>query len=311
MKKVAVVYGGWSKEAEISRKSGKAVASALRRLGFNVSELELSRDIAQKLLKLSPDFVFPVLHGKPGEDGSFQGLLEILEIPYIGENHKVSSLCMDKDFTKRLLKNYGIDTPKWISIKGKRELFKLEDWQIFPSVVKPAEEGSSIGLKVVYEKDTLTQIVKDLLQITDKVIVEEFISGREFTCGFVSGKVFTPLEIKPKSGIYDFETKYTKGAAEFVPETTPLGGKIKEITLNVVECLEIENLCRVDFRYDSKRKKLLVLEVNTIPGMTETSLLPQMARVDGISFDSLINLIISAKGFGVGISSNLRHDKVC
>ncbi len=307
MKKVAVVYGGWSSEADISRKSGKSIASALRRLGFNVLELELTRDIATRLLEINPDFVFPVLHGKPGEDGTFQGMLEILGIPYVGENHKVSSLCMDKDLTKRLLKEHGIKTPRWVSVKRK-PLKGLEDWNIYPAVVKPSEGGSSIGLNIVNDKSSLMEAVGNLLKFSEKAIVEEFIYGEEYTCGFVSGRVFTPLKIVPQTGIYDFKAKYTKGLTNFFPEKGSLGEKIKQLTLKVVEALEIENICRVDFRYNPKKGEIYVLEINTIPGMTETSLLPQMANIDEITFEGLIKLIISAKGFNVELSSNFNND---
>ena len=269
----------------------------MKRLGFEVFELELSPDIAVSLLQIKPDFVFPLLHGRPGEDGTFQGLLEILKIPYVGENVKVSSLCMDKDWTKRLLKEGGIKVPLGVSIKREEDLKGVEGWSNFPAVVKPAEGGSSIGMEIVRDKEGLFKAVRRLLSRGEKVLVEEFIPGREFTCGFVSGRVFTPLEIRPKRGIYDFETKYSKGAADFVPEKSPLGERIKNLTLKVVEVLEIENLCRVDFRYNTQSGELFVLEVNTIPGMTETSLLPTMAKVDGLNFDELIGLIISAKRF--------------
>ena len=303
-RKVAVVYGGWSPEAEISRKGGKAVASALRRLGFEVGEFELSPDIANRLPDFKPDFVFPLLHGRPGEDGSFQGLLEILKIPYVGESVKVSSLCMDKDWTKKLLREAGVRVPRGVSLKKEEDLERLEGWESFPAVVKPAEGGSSIGMKIVENRKALTEAAERLLRRGEKVLVEEFIPGREYTCGFVSGRVFTPLEIRPKGGIYDFETKYTEGGAEFIPEKSPLGEKIKRLTLEVVEALEIENLCRVDFRYNTQTGELFVLEVNTIPGMTETSLLPTMAKVDGLTFEELIGLIISAKGFYDWLSSN-------
>jgi len=290
-KKIAVVYGGWSSEAEISRKSGKAVANALKQIGYEIYELELSRDIALKLLELKPDKVFPLLHGSPGEDGTFQGLLEILGIPYIGENVKTSAVCMDKDWTKRILQSFGIDTPRWVVIKDlgnlRKELFKNH-----PLVVKPAEEGSSVGLAIVENFDQLTDAIKELLP--KKVIVEEFIPGREFTCGFVKGKVLPPIEIKPKKGIYDFEAKYIKGLTEFEPVRDPsLVKKIQQLTLKVVEALEIKTLCRVDFRYNPSDDRLVVLEVNTIPGMTETSLLPKMAKLEGITFENLVKLMVS------------------
>ena len=297
MKRIAVVCGGWSDEAEISRKGANAVASALKRLGYETHLLELTPRIAVELLELKPDLVFPLLHGKPGEDGTFQGLLEILGIPYVGEGVKVSALCMDKDLTKRLLKERGISVPPGVAVRGLSDPL-LEEWNTFPAVVKPAEGGSSIGLEIVKDRVALLKAVERLLAKTEKVLIEKAVGEREFTCGFVAGKVLTPLEIKPKSGIYDFKTKYTKGAADFIPTTDRIGEEIKTLTFEVVKTLEIENLCRVDFRYDPSTGNFYVLEVNTIPGMTETSLLPTMAKIDGISFDHLVELLISAKTIG-------------
>ena len=297
MKRIAVVCGGWSPEAEISRKGAKAVAAALKRLGFETHLLELTPDIAVRLLELKPDLVFPLLHGKPGEDGTLQGLLEIMGIPYVGEGVKVSSLCMDKDWTKRLLSEGGVEVPEGVAVRSSKDPV-LEGWNKFPAVVKPAEGGSSIGLRIVRDKGELLEAVEALLKFEKKVLVEKVVGEREYTCGFLEGRVLTPLEIKPKSGIYDFETKYTKGAAEFLPVRGKLGERIRDLTLKVVRSLEIQHLCRVDFRYDPRADRLYVLEVNTIPGMTETSLLPTMAGLEGISFDRLVELLISAKATG-------------
>lgn len=297
MKKIAIICGGTSPEAEISRKSASAIANALKNLGYSVKILELKKEIDLDLRKFSPDLIFPLLHGSPGEDGTVQGLLECLGFPYIGEGVKVSALCMDKDWTKRLLESFGIDTPRWVAIKDKKELPILEEWNSFPAVVKPANGGSSVGLRVVNNHSELKNTVFELINISEKVLVEEFIEGREFTCGFAGGRIFTPLEIIPKKGLYDFETKYTKGLAEFKPVKNSLGEEIKSLTSKVVKALEIRNLCRVDFRYNPSNGKLFVLEVNTIPGMTETSLLPLMAKIDGLTFEELIELVISAKTF--------------
>jgi D-alanine-D-alanine ligase len=291
VKRVAVIYGGWSSEAEISRKSGKAVANGLRDLGLEVFELELTPQIAQQLLNLKPDCVFPVLHGKPGEDGSIQGLLEILRIPYIGENIKVSATCMDKDWTKRLLKEKGLPTPKWMTVYRGQPLEEI-NWSIFPAVVKPSDGGSSLGLNIVKTRDELLKTLNHLLKSYEKILIEEFIKGKEFTCGFVGGEILPPLEIKPKKGIYDFEAKYTKGATEFLPVKAPLKEKIQDLTKKVVQTLEIKQLARVDFLYSLDKDTLFITEVNTIPGMTETSLLPLMAKNKGFSFKDLLKLLL-------------------
>jgi D-alanine-D-alanine ligase len=291
VRKIAVVYGGWSSEAEVSRKSGKAVAKGLKKLGYEVIELELTPRVAVDLLELKPDCVFPILHGKPGEDGAFQGLLEILRIPFVGENVKVSAICMDKDWTKKLLKEEKLPTPKWTVFYKDRPLGDIP-WNTFPAVVKPAEEGSSVGLKIVKNQKELTEALKTLKEHYEKILIEEFIPGREFTCGFVSGEILPPLEIKPKKGIYDFKAKYTKGETEFLEVEEPLREKIQQITLKVIKVLEIKYLARVDFRYHSEKGTLFITEVNTIPGMTETSLLPLMVKKRGFSFERLLKLLL-------------------
>ena len=291
-KRIAVVYGGWSSEAEISRKSGKAVAKALKNLGYEVFELELNRNIASELTEIKPDLVFPALHGKPGEDGTFQGLLEIMGIPYAGEGVKTSALCMDKDWTKRILLSAGIDTPDWWVVK-RGETFEVDRFGEFPLVVKPSEEGSSVGLSVVKNKVELLNSINALLTKVEKVIVEKFVEGREYTVGFVKNKFFKPLEIVPKKGIYDFEAKYTAGLTDFIPvENEEIEKKLLNLAEKVVKTLDIENICRIDFRFDEKNGKFFVLEVNTMPGMTETSLLPKMASLSGYSFEELIDLLI-------------------
>ncbi|HID79290.1 MAG TPA: D-alanine--D-alanine ligase [Aquificales bacterium] len=292
MKRIAVIYGGTSPEANISRKSARAVSKALKNLGYLVKEFELEKGLVTKLAEFSPDLVFPILHGSPGEDGTVQGFLECLGLPYVGEGVKVSALCMDKDWAKRLLETFGINTPRWVAIKDKKELPAVEKWNSFPAVVKPATGGSSVGLRVVNNLSELKSSVIEILNLSEKVLVEEFIEGREFTCGFAGGRIFTPLEIIPKKSLYDFETKYTEGLAEFKPVKGELREEVKSLTAKVVKALEIKKLCRVDFRYDSSKERLFVLEVNTIPGMTETSLLPLMAKIDGLTFEELIELIL-------------------
>ena len=302
--RIAVIYGGKSSEAAISRKSAEAIIKALKKLNYEVLPLELNKNLAYILSKEKIDLAFPILHGKPGEDGTIQGLLEILEIPYIGNTVKTSAVCMDKDFTKRILQTYNIPTPKGIVIYGK-EMEKIENWKIFPAVIKPAEEGSSIGMGVASNKKELLEYLQNLLKKGfKKILIEEFLSGEEYTCGYAFGEVFTPLKIMPKKSniqvvknkkpvaIYDFYAKYTKGATEFYPvEKEPLATLLKEITARIVKIFEIKSFCRVDFKSNEKGE-IKVLEINTIPGMTETSLLPLMARLNGYTFEDFIEKLI-------------------
>ncbi len=290
-KTVAVIYGGWSPEAEISRKSGRAVAEALRRLGFNVVELELTRDIAKELLKINPDLVFPVLHGKPGEDGTLQGLLELMGIPYVGEGVKTSAVCMDKELTKMVLHSSDVPTPAWCSVKGNTIRGKFPN--SYPLVIKPAEGGSSLGLKILKNASELEKELKKFLLKEEKYLIEEFVKGREFTLGYVKGELLPPLEIKPRRGLYDYKSKYTKGETDFEEVNDPsLLKLLHETAEKVVQVLEIRVLCRIDIKV-SEEGIPYVLEVNTMPGMTETSLLPKMADMTGYKFDDLIAKLVN------------------
>ena len=284
--------GGKSSEREISLKTGKAISEALRRLGHEVHELDLTPELPCKLLELKPHKVFIALHGRPGEDGTVQGMLEILGIPYTGSDTISSAVCIDKDFTKRIVQSLGIKTPKWEVISSEEDLENLR-WVSFPAVLKPAREGSSIGLEIIKDKKELKEKAKELLKRTEKLIVEEFIEGRDLTVGFLKGKVLPVIEVKPKKGIYDYESKYTKGKTEYVfLDDETLEKKLQEISEKIYKTLNLKDFARIDYRVDEKGE-IYFLEVNTIPGMTELSLLPMAAKKVGIDFDGLINIIIS------------------
>ncbi|WP_459774650.1 D-alanine--D-alanine ligase family protein [Aquifex pyrophilus] len=287
--------GGKSSEREISLKTGEAVAKALRELGHEVYTFDLTPELPCKLLELKPDKVFIALHGRPGEDGTVQGMLEILGIPYTGSDTIASAVCIDKDFTKRILQREGIKTPKWEVIYEREDLENL-NWDTFPAVVKPAREGSSIGLKVVSSFDELKGHVEELLKKTEKVMIEEFIKGRELTVGMLKGEPLPVIEIRPKKGVYDYESKYTKGMSEYVViEDETLTEKLHEISKKIYKVLSLKDFARIDFRL-SEDGEIYFLEVNTIPGMTELSLLPMSAKAKGIDFRELINIIISEGG---------------
>ena len=290
--KIVVLMGGKSSEREVSLKTGKAVAQALRRLGHEVYELDLSRDLPCKLLELNPDKVFIALHGRPGEDGTVQGMLEILEIPYTGSDTISSAVCIDKDFTKRIVLSLGINTPKWEVINSKEELSNLS-WKDYPAVLKPAREGSSVGLEIVKSEQEMKEKAEEMLKWSEKLILEEFIEGRDLTVGFLKGRVLPAIEIKPKKGIYDYESKYTKGKTEYLfLDDDNLEKKLQKISEKIYKILNLKDFARIDYRVDRKGK-IYFLEVNTIPGMTELSLLPMAAKRVGINFDNLIDIIIS------------------
>ena len=284
--------GGKSSEREISLKTGRAISEALKRLGYEVYELDLSPELPCKLLELKPDKVFIALHGRPGEDGTVQGMLEILGIPYTGSDTITSAVCIDKDFTKRIVQSLGIKTPRWEAVNSEEDLKDLR-WDSFPVVLKPAREGSSIGLEIVKDEEELKSKAKELLKKTEKLIVEEFIEGRDLTVGFLKGKILPVIEVKPKKGIYDYESKYTKGKTEYLfLEDKTLEKKLQKISERICKVLNLKDFARIDYRLN-KEGEIFFLEVNTIPGMTELSLLPMAAKRIGIDFDNLINIIIS------------------
>lgn len=282
--------GGRSSEREISLKTGKAIAEALKEMGHEVFELDLTEDLCQRLMEIKPNKVFIALHGPYGEDGRIQGLLDILGIPYTGSGVLGSALAMDKDITKRLLRSEGILTPDWICVrKGE----PVPEWRSFPAVVKPADQGSSVGLKVVEGRKELENAVKELFQLTEKVLVESFIEGRDMTVGVLKDKALPVIEVRPKKGIYDYESKYTKGATEYLfLDEEDLSRELQDIALKVHRLLELKDLSRIDFRVDKKGNPY-VLEVNTIPGMTELSLFPMACKRAGIEFKEMLAIILS------------------
>ncbi len=288
--KIAVLMGGKSSEREISLKTGRAVSKGLRELGYEVVELDLTEDIACKLLEIKPDKVFIALHGTYGEDGRVQGMLDLLGIDYVGSGVKSSALAMDKDLTKRILSCEGIPTPEWVSFRIKDE---IPNWEKFPAIVKPADQGSSVGLFLVKDREEMISRVKELFQLTEKIVVESFVEGRDMTVGLIKGKPLPVIEIIPKKGIYDYESKYTAGKSEYVfPPESDLTKELQDIALRTANILEIEDMGRVDFRVDEKGNPY-VLEVNTIPGMTELSLLPMACKKAGISFNEMLSIILS------------------
>jgi len=288
--RIAVLMGGKSSEREISLRTGKAVAKTLRELGHEVIELDLSAELPCKLLEIKPDKVFIALHGTYGEDGRVQGMLDLLGIPYTGTGVLGSAIAMDKDITKRLLKSENIPTPNWICVR-KQEA--IPAWNSFPAVIKPSDQGSSVGLKIVKNKSELLSAVKELFRITDKIIIEQFIEGRDMTVGILKERVLPVIEIIPKKGVYDYESKYTPGKTEYLfPPENSLTRKLQEIALKISKLLDLKDFSRIDFRVDRKRNPF-VLEVNTIPGMTELSLLPMACRKVGIDFKEMLTLIIS------------------
>ncbi len=302
--KIAVLCGGMSSEAEISRRSGKGCFDALQRLGYKNAELvEVDENIAQKLQDGKYDYAYNVLHGKYGEDGCIQGILEILKIPYTGCGVMSSAICMNKEYTKRILATCS-DIPLAKSAfvrKGEDVMEKTKDLK-FPVFTKPVSEGSSFGMTKVNSRDELKAAYDEAVKYNDDVLIEEFIEGAFVTVGVLEqdGKNFATeiLEIRPKNEWYDFEAKYTPGMSEFILPAeldAELTQKVKDIAVKSHETAGCRGVSRVDFMI-SKDGIPYVIEINTSPGMTATSDLPAQSKVMGISYDNLVQIILNGAG---------------
>lgn len=297
-KKVGVLLGGPSSERDVSIRSGKAIAQALRRLGYAVVEIGENGSIEDGILTSGIDAAFIALHGRYGEDGTIQKLLEDIAIPYTGSGPLASKLALDKHFAKDIFVQNEINTPEYIVIEEGSELNvtteKIINSLSLPVVVKPAEEGSSIGLSVVKEKIHLVNALKDAFSYCKKIVVEKFIQGDELTVGILGDSPLAVVQIVPKKGFYSYEAKYTSGMSEYIvpAKLNPdVYKNVQFLGLLAHNALGCRDFSRVDIRLDGEGKPW-VLEVNTIPGFTETSLLPKSANAVGIGFDALCDKIL-------------------
>lgn len=303
--KIAVLCGGLSTEKEISMRSGKGCFEALQRLGYKNAEMVVvDEDIALKLKNGKYDYAFNALHGKFGEDGCIQGILEILHIPYTGCGVMASSLCMNKEFTKRILStNPDIIMAKSAFVQKGDDIFEKTKDLKYPLFVKPVSEGSSFGMTKVDRKEDLKQAYDLAVQYNSDVLIEKFIDGFFVTVGVLTdaktGKNFATeiLEIRPKTEWYDFEAKYTSGMSEFICPSSlskDVSDKVKEISVKAFETAGCSGVSRVDFMMKDDIPYLL--EINTSPGMTATSDLPAQAKAMGISYDELVQIILNSAG---------------
>lgn len=302
--KIAVLCGGMSTEAEISRRSGKGCFDALQRLGYKNSVLvEVDKNIAQTFQDGKYEYAYNVLHGKYGEDGCIQGILEILQIPYTGCGVMSSAICMNKEYTKRILATCPeIPLAKSAFVrKGEDVMEKTKDLK-FPVFTKPVSEGSSFGMTKVNSRDELQAAYDEAVKYNDDVLIEEFIEGAFVTVGVLEqdGKNFATeiLEIKPKNEWYDFESKYTPGMSEFILPANldeTLTKKVKDISIKAHETAGCRGVSRVDFMISNDGIPY-VIEINTSPGMTATSDLPAQSKVMGISYDQLVQIILNGAG---------------
>jgi D-alanine-D-alanine ligase len=296
--KIGVLYGGLSAEREVSLKSGQAVGAALAQRGYEVVLLDVDRGIAETLRREGVERVFIALHGIYGEDGTIQGLLEYLQIPYTGPGVMGSALAMDKVMTKRLLLAAGLPTPEFTVPEEPAAKVSVPAGG-YPLVVKPVAEGSSLGMSVVKQPEELLPALAEARRYSSRVMIESFIAGRELTSAVLEDRALPLIEIRPRGGVYDYQAKYTKGYTEYlVPAPLPdeVVRKVGELACASVRALHCtRGAVRVDFRLDEQFEPY-VIEVNTVPGMTETSLLPQAAAAAGIDFPALVERILEGAG---------------
>jgi D-alanine-D-alanine ligase len=298
-KHVAVLYGGWSAEREVSLASGRACAKALEGQGYRVTPIDVQPDIALVLQATMPDVAFNALHGKIGEDGTIQGLLEILRIPYTHSGVLASALAMEKHKAKLVMKGAGVPVPEGI-VANRHEVARQHVLKP-PYVVKPISEGSSVGVIIVREERTHPpqEILRDDWAFGDEVLVESYVAGRELTCAVMGDRALGVIDIRPSTGLfYDYDAKYAKGGSIHVlpAEIKPnIYQRVQELALTAHQALGCRGVSRADLRYDDTPEgtgDLVVLEVNTQPGMTETSLVPELAAHAGYTFGELVQWMV-------------------
>ncbi len=309
-KKIGVLMGGVSAEREVSLRSGTAVFNALKGLGYNVVAVDAGPDICEVLKKERIETAFLTLHGGHGENGALQGLLEVMGIQYTGSGVLASALAMDKEASKKVFLYHGIPVPPFAMVQGSR--FKVQgsgkgldlttlsselkiDFGL-PWAIKPAAEGSSIGVNIAKEASSVAAAMEEALRFSDRVIVESFVSGKEIQTGILNDSILGSVEVRPKVGFYSYEAKYTPGLTEYVlpPELQPeILQETEKAALAAHRALGCKGATRVDLIVDADGAPF-VLEVNTIPGMTETSLLPKIAATAGLDFRSLVEAILEA-----------------
>lgn len=297
---VAVLMGGWSNERPVSLMSGAGVADALEARGHQVTRIDMDRDVALRLAETKPDVVFNALHGTPGEDGTVQGMMDLMGLTYTHSGLATSVIAIDKELTKQALVPHGIPMPGGRIVET-AELFDRDPLPR-PYVLKPVNEGSSVGVAIVTADgnhgDPISREAKGPWQEFDRLLAEPFIRGKELTTAVLAGKALMVTELKPKSGFYDFDAKYTDGMTEHVcPAEIPdeIAAACKDLALRAHDLLGCRGTSRSDFRWDDTQgiEGLFLLEVNTQPGMTPLSLVPEQARHLGMEYGELVEAIIA------------------
>jgi len=295
-KKIGVMMGGLSREREVSLRTGKAILKALTGKGYPALAIDVGLDIAEVLIREKVEVAFMALHGRFGEDGTIQGMLELMKIPYTGSGVLASALALHKIMAKKFFFCEHIPTPTY-EVFHREEIGKNSPRTTsipLPVVVKPAREGSTIGVSIVKKEEELNPALQEAGKYDEEILVEEFMKGKEITVGVLEDIPLPIIEIVPKSGFYDYQSKYTKGETEYIiPARIPREKYLyaQEISLKAFQALGCSGCARVDLMTDEEGNPF-VIDVNTMPGMTETSLLPKAALYAGISFEDLVERIL-------------------
>jgi D-alanine-D-alanine ligase len=298
---VAVLMGGWSAEREVSLRSGADVAAALEGLGHRVTPIDMGRDVAERLREAAPDVVFNALHGTPGEDGTVQGLMDLMGLKYTHSGVEASVIAIDKELTKMVLVPRGIRMPAGTMVES--ESLYQADPMARPYVLKPVNEGSSVGVAIVAQGgnygDPIGRETEGPWRHFERLLAEPFIRGRELTVAVLGDEALAVTELQPKSGFYDYDAKYTEGMTQHVcPAGIPedVAAAAMAMALSAHRALGCRGCSRADFRWDDERGEagLYLLEVNTQPGMTPLSLVPEQARYRGMSYADLVRRIVEA-----------------
>lgn len=297
-KKIALLQGGLSSEREVSLNTGKAFAGALDELSYDYRVIDVQEDLTDVLMKEKPDVALLALHGKYAEDGIVQGICEFLKIPYSGTGVLGSALCMDKVLSKQILGFNSIPTAEFEAVDSRKINFHTYQSKLkTPFVVKPSRDGSSMGISICRDPKDLPAALELASGFDYEILLESFLEGPEVTVPILDDKALTPIEIVPHQGFYDYKNKYTAGNTEYIlpPRITPEQvNEVQTLALKAHQVLRARVYSRVDFRFH--QGKAHVLEVNTLPGCTPTSLLPKSAKQDGISFAKVIEILVEKAG---------------
>ncbi|MGE5371211.1 MAG: D-alanine--D-alanine ligase [Solirubrobacterales bacterium] len=303
--KIAVLMGGMSREREVSLRSGSNVADSLIKLGHQVEKVDVGPDLAIRLNEIKPDLAFLALHGKFGEDGTVQGLLEIMGIPYTASGLTSSAVCMNKILTKKIMTYEGIPNAPFVAVNWRREGVTPEAFAErvmreigVPVVIKPATEGSTIGTSIVHGADALIEAIREAFEHDSEVLAEKFITGVEVTAGILGNQepeAFPLIEVVSETGVYDYQSKYTPGQSHHI-----IPARVSEAVTQLVQGLALKaflafgcrGTARVDFIIDEQGQPW-ALEVNTIPGMTAVSLYPDGAKHHGLAYDDLVARMVA------------------